>query len=348
MLAAWTEASTWNSLTAGVAANGTEAQTAVVATLTPSATGVVSIDVLSSLLAWQGGLPNLGWALLPTGSDGWDFTSSEGTLTSRPLLTVRVLAPDVQRATFQDGVNGYAGTLDTQLAQSTPAVDFGAATSFSIDSDDPNGTGNDNHILIRFQDIIGAGPDQVPAGSNVLINKAFLVVQGFDAGDGAAVHRVLQPWNESSTWANSFGGNGVQATGIEAVALDDVTVAGATGRVEIDVTASLQAWVADPASNFGWVLLPRGNNGWDIRSAESTQPPELRVYYTVLCAADFDGSGFVDSDDFILYASQFALGCTGAGAPDPACTLSADFDQTGFVDSDDFIAYVQAFELGCN
>ncbi len=66
-----------------------------------------------------------------------------------------------------------------------------------------------------------------------------------------------------------------------------------------------------------------------------------------VCAADFDCSDFLDSDDFILYVSQFTLGCDGPGSPDPACTQSADFDGTGFVDSDDFVAYVHAFEAGC-
>jgi hypothetical protein len=31
----------------------------------------------------------------------------------------------------------------------------------------------------------------------------------------------------------------------------------------------------------------------------------------------------------------------------PGCFDSADYDQSGFIDSDDFIAYVQAFEAGC-
>jgi hypothetical protein len=66
-----------------------------------------------------------------------------------------------------------------------------------------------------------------------------------------------------------------------------------------------------------------------------------------ICAADFDGSGFVDSDDFILYAEHFALGCTDAGVPEPSCTRSADFDASGFVDSDDFVAFVSAFSASC-
>jgi hypothetical protein len=338
MISAWSEASTWTSLVAGVSANNTEARTSADATLTPAATGAVSIDVLSSVLAWQAGETNLGWAILPTGSDGWDFTSSEGASASRPQLAVRVLAPGVQRAIFQNGVNGYTGTLDTELRQSTPTFNAGADLAFSIDGDDPNGTGSDNHVLIQFQDIIGANPGQVPSGANILINRAFLVVEGFDAGDGASVHRMLQPWDTTVTWANSFGGNGVQATGIEAVALDDTTVGGGVGRVEIDVTASLQAWVLDPAANFGWALLPRGNNGWDIRSAESTRPPQLRVYYTVLdtfCAADFDQDGGVTGSDVEAFFAAFEAGET-----------SADVDADGGITGSDVEAFFTLFEAG--
>ena len=325
MLAPWSEASTWTSMGAGISVDGVEARSASDATVTSTGTGAFSIDVTNSVGAWLSGEANLGWAILPTGGDGWDFTSSEGvTASQRPQLAVRVLAPGVQRAIFQNGVNGYTGTLDTELQQSTPTNNAGEAASFSIDSDDPNGTGSDNHILVRFQNIFGSagglvpGNEDVPAGQRVLINRAFLVVEGFDPGDGASLHRVFQAWDESVTWANSFGGNGVQNTGIEAVTAEDATVAGATGRVEIDVTASLQAWVQDPASNFGWALLPRGSNGWDIRSSESTQPPQLRVYYSivpVVCdSIDFNGNGvFPEDQDVTDYLEVVAGGACSTG-----------------------------------
>ncbi|MCG3122286.1 MAG: hypothetical protein GIKADHBN_00667 [Phycisphaerales bacterium] len=57
-------------------------------------------------------------------------------------------------------------------------------------------------------------------------------------------------------------------------------------------------------------------------------------YHT--CPADFDKSGFVDTDDYTAFVLAFEAG-------DP----SADFDQTGFVDTDDFTAFVLAFEAGC-
>ncbi len=55
-----------------------------------------------------------------------------------------------------------------------------------------------------------------------------------------------------------------------------------------------------------------------------------------ICDADFDCSGFVDTDDFDSFIHSFEAG-------DDA----ADFDHSGFVDTDDFTAFVLAFEGGC-
>ncbi len=62
--------------------------------------------------------------------------------------------------------------------------------------------------------------------------------------------------------------------------------------------------------------------------AHEFQPPA--------CAADFDASGFVDTEDFDAFVHAFEAG-------DP----SADFDGSGFVDTDDFDGFVHAFEAGC-
>ncbi len=54
------------------------------------------------------------------------------------------------------------------------------------------------------------------------------------------------------------------------------------------------------------------------------------------CPADFDHSGFVDTDDYDAFVHAFEAG-----------TLDADVDASGFVDTDDFDAFVHAFESGC-
>ncbi len=54
------------------------------------------------------------------------------------------------------------------------------------------------------------------------------------------------------------------------------------------------------------------------------------------CPADFDGSGFVDIEDYTAFVTAFEAG-----------TADADFDSSGFVDLEDFDAFVRAFEAGC-
>ncbi len=55
-----------------------------------------------------------------------------------------------------------------------------------------------------------------------------------------------------------------------------------------------------------------------------------------VCHADFDGSGFLDIDDFNAFVQAFEAG-----------DESTDYDGSGFVDIEDFDAFVQAFEAGC-
>lgn len=54
------------------------------------------------------------------------------------------------------------------------------------------------------------------------------------------------------------------------------------------------------------------------------------------CRVDFDGSGWVDIDDFTAFIEAFE-----AGHP------SADYDASGFVDLNDFDAFMSDFALGC-
>lgn len=87
MLKPWTEASTWNSMTAGVTSDGVEAvQTADLSTGAQT-TGVTNLDVTSSVQAWANGAVNYGWLIKSLGTNGWDFSTSEGAVS--PRLTIR-------------------------------------------------------------------------------------------------------------------------------------------------------------------------------------------------------------------------------------------------------------------
>jgi hypothetical protein len=94
MLIPWSEASTWASLGAGISADGLEAQATPDTTFTNNVDETTtSIDVTARVQAWVNGDTNLGWALLPTGNNGYRFDSSEaGTAANRPALTVTYTA----------------------------------------------------------------------------------------------------------------------------------------------------------------------------------------------------------------------------------------------------------------
>jgi hypothetical protein len=95
---------------------------------------------------------------------------------------------------------------------------------------------------------------------------------------GVRLHRMLSGWNTASTW-NSFGGNGVQANGVEAaVTVDAQSDSTAAGVLTFDVTQAVSAWLLNPSSNYGWVLLGGGTDGMGIDSPLGSVPPQLRLF----------------------------------------------------------------------
>jgi hypothetical protein len=90
MLQTWAETDTWGTRTNGYGADGAEAILSANDTETPNAAGgKVTFDVTESVYAWMAGAPNYGWAILPSGTDGWRFDSAEAlTAGTRPVLEV--------------------------------------------------------------------------------------------------------------------------------------------------------------------------------------------------------------------------------------------------------------------
>ncbi len=87
-------------------------------------------------------------------------------------------------------------------------------------------------------------------------------------------------------------------------------------------------------------LAPGGGHGFDAfggqvpvaRSVAAVIPVLMRS----LTTADYDNSGFVDTDDFTTFVLDYQAG-----------ERDADFDHSGYVDTDDFDAFVRTFEAGC-
>jgi hypothetical protein len=64
--------------------------------------------------------------------------------------------------------------------------------------------------------------------------------------------------------------------------------------------------------------------------------PAAMLVHSTPCPADFNDDGFVNGDDYDLFAGAFEIG-----------DAAADFDGNGFVNGDDFDAFALAFDEGC-
>src|SRR5438874_6421605 len=93
MLTSWSESSTWNSLSAGISANGIEAAAAPDFANAPATLAHPwFFDVTDTVQAYANGAANFGWAVMPTGLDDYRFNSSEAaTLSFRPGLEITYL-----------------------------------------------------------------------------------------------------------------------------------------------------------------------------------------------------------------------------------------------------------------
>lgn len=96
----------------------------------------------------------------------------------------------------------------------------------------------------------------------------------------------------------------------------------------INGAASRQLVIANPVAADAGLYVCVGLNA----CGESKSEPAT----VTVCRADFDCTGFVDTDDFDAYVRAFEAG-----------TENADVDGSGFVDTDDFDTFVRAFEAGC-
>ena len=181
-------------------------------------------------------------------------------------------------ATLRQGVNGYAGAVDTRLNQAAPTTAYGAATS--ITTGGASGSTNKSQALLRFDGLIGTGANQIPA--NAIIVSAEVQLNVNTEGHGPSFHRMLQSWADTDTWNSRTAGisrDGVEATS-NAIEGDYWIYPGVS---RFSVTDDVKAWVAG-ATNYGWLLEPsrEGMMAFDSSDhATVANRPRLLVTYIV-------------------------------------------------------------------
>ena len=175
---------------------------------------------------------------------------------------------------YRDGVAGYMGTRDTDVRLTTPDESFGDNPELLMNGAFGNPSGPLQGLL-RFEGLIGFAPGQIPAGS--MVESATLtlsIVSNPNTADTVHLHRLLVPWEESSTW-NSLAG-GILVDGLQALTAADASFdpnpSNAAGNDPslrtVDVTQSVRAWV-NGAANHGWALIMSGANESRVHSSES-------------------------------------------------------------------------------
>ena len=187
-------------------------------------------------------------------------------------------------ATFQQGVNGYTGTADTYGRADQATTRFPNAVIVLVDNDNPIA-----HGLLRFDNIFGTGPGQVPPTAT--ISSATLTLRTSNDGDPVWFHRMLVAWDETNNWNElATSGPGLQSDDVEMSATPDFTFTGATPvpRVDtFDVTATVQAWFAGTLANNGWGITNQIANGWQFDSSENataSSRPILTIVFDAPCA----------------------------------------------------------------
>jgi hypothetical protein len=97
MLVPWKKTSTWNSLVAGVTADGLEAskqKDGFTFGKISASTSAIPFDVTDTVQAWVNGKPNHGWVFINTGGNGWDFYTCEfDDIKQRPKLVIEFTPP---------------------------------------------------------------------------------------------------------------------------------------------------------------------------------------------------------------------------------------------------------------
>ncbi len=153
-------------------------------------------------------------------------------------------------AEFRQGVDGYASSSVAAISSDNVTLLNGATFNLS------NNTSR--RALLRFDDIVGAGPGQIPLDADIVSATLTMTRQGGGAAgaqSGVSLFRNLTAYDPATVTYSSYSApsaNPVAGTSYVTPADDsfDETVAGTT--YEFDVTASLQAWTDDPTTNVGW------------------------------------------------------------------------------------------------
>lgn len=240
-------------------------------TLSINSTGQHVFDLTSLVQDWiDGAAANYG--VLIASNDGGgnrtvEYSSREGATV--PILEITYSAPGLSTVTFQEGVDGYSGTQDTHIDEDKPTTSYGTNSRVNLDVTPDN---KDEHGLVRFDGIIGAGAGVVPQGVQI-VSASLTLETANPSVDSVSIYEMQQSWSESSTWSDF---NGLTPGGELAPTPLNTAVEPSGAVTFTGLGSSVQNWI-NGATNNGWGLLVSDTDGWDFDSSEGGTPPILSV-----------------------------------------------------------------------
>jgi hypothetical protein len=212
---------------------------------------------------------------------------------SKSTRSITVWETSMEQLRFQQGLDGYMGTVQ-QAVRADGTIDLGQDVEVYFLDGHPqnsNQAANDAVDLIRFDDMVGDAPNQIPANATVI--RASLI---FHTGsspvadtDGPYVIGFLtQSFDETTDYEAFDTGSGVPGErgprgGLEPRYLAGYAQIALLEVVSADVTPYVQRWVNGEINHGMAVFTDDTSNGWQIRTIGNKQPafrPALEVVYT--------------------------------------------------------------------
>lgn len=196
-------------------------------------------------------------------------------------LTTILLTAAAARAdtfTYREGVNGYAGTNDTWITNSSQGSNYGTTPTLTTRYTSNSSAGHDNHVLERENSVILIRFDDLNLTGTVESASLTLTVSGINSNSGGSAnirfyaYEVLSTWTESgATWNVAGADSSWQTAGVRGSeerdldafftssttwSINSATPTLAVGdTITITLPASLvQSWIDNPSGNYGILI----------------------------------------------------------------------------------------------
>lgn len=193
---------------------------------------------------------------------------------------------------FQEGVQSYTGQFDKSIGENGTDVLGSTVSNYFLDGSPESSGSPDVNGIIRFDNIFGNGPGQIPPGAGIQDAQIIITtstVGNAQSGGPYIVDRLTVPVSETTTYldlqlgdlGDGFEGVRGASTGLPVAGFGVIT----NGQVvNANVTALVQAW-SSGAPNYGFSVFTGGTtDGWSYNTVGNPNPllrPKLQVTYTV-------------------------------------------------------------------